>query len=69
MYPLDVGSAYDAMASLSPNWLDELNKWKIDVVMWPTAGPLAQGLAQRPSEWKEIYRDKFSVVFVRKPPV
>jgi hypothetical protein len=70
MYPLDVGKAYDEMANLQPNWLDDLNnKWKIDVVMWPASGAIAQGLAQRPSEWKQIYRDKNSVVFVRRPPV
>src|SRR5262249_39569271 len=71
MYPLDVGTSYDAMANLRPNWLEKLDQWKIDVVMWPANGPLAQGLAQRPSEWKQIYRDrdKLAVVFVRKRPV
>jgi hypothetical protein len=69
MYPLDVGTSYDAMAGLQPNWLDELNKWKIDVVMWPARGPLVQGLTERPTEWTKIYSDKLSVVFVRKSPV
>jgi hypothetical protein len=65
MYPLAVNNAYDDMAQLRPKWLDQLNKWQIDVVMWPKDGPLPQGLSQRPTEWKRVYNDSLAVVYVR----
>jgi hypothetical protein len=65
MYPLAVNAAYDDLATLRPNWLTQLDKWRIDVVMWPRDSPIVQGLAER-SDWSRVYRDEQAAVYVRR---
>jgi len=65
MYPLAVNEAYDRLASLQPDWLTQLDEWRIEVVMWPRTRPLVQGLAER-SDWVRVYTDKQAVVYARR---
>ena len=65
MYPLAVNEAYDDLANLRPDWRTQLDKWRIDVVMWPRSGPLVQALAER-SDWVRVYRDKQAAVYARR---
>ncbi len=65
MYPLAVNDTYDTLASLRPGWDAALDRYRIDVVMWPRTGPLAQALALR-NDWQRVYSDKLAVVYARR---
>jgi hypothetical protein len=64
MYPLAVNDAYDSMAQLKPGWDRVLDHYRIEMVLWPRLGPLAQGLALR-SDWTRVYADDQAVVYAR----
>jgi hypothetical protein len=65
MYPKRVVDDYDTMANLEPKWRETLDKWRIDVVVWPTERSLSQALLER-DDWQRVHRDKTASVFVRR---
>jgi hypothetical protein len=65
MYPKRVVDDYDTMANVEPKWRETLDRWRIDVVVWPTERSLSQALLER-RDWERVYRDKTASVFVRR---
>jgi hypothetical protein len=64
MYPRPVNAAYNTMADVTPGWQKTLDRWKVDVVVWPRERALSQALALTP-EWRLAYHDKLAAVYVR----
>jgi hypothetical protein len=64
MYPRAVNDAYDTIAQVAPGWEKALDRYGVDVVVWPRERSLAQVLAASP-QWHRVYRDDLAVVFVR----
>ncbi|MCU1426662.1 MAG: hypothetical protein JWL83_662 [Actinomycetia bacterium] len=64
MYPKSVVDDYDTIANVSPKWSATLDRWRIDVVLWPRQRSLSQVLAED-TNWSRVYADKTAVVFVR----
>jgi hypothetical protein len=64
MYPKSVVDDYGTIANVKPAWSKTLDKWHIDVVVWPRDRSLSQALAENP-HWHRIHADKVAVVYVR----
>ena len=64
MYPRKVISAYFVLSEGSPGWERELDRYKVDVVVWNKGLPLAQYLA-RDDRWHRTYHDGTYAMFVR----
>jgi hypothetical protein len=64
MYPLDIQHSYGVISGLFPGWDSELDKYKVEVIMWPKNSPLSQGLTQSKA-WTKTYTDDKAVIFVR----
>jgi hypothetical protein len=64
MYPKAVVDDYNTIANVNPKWRATLDRWKIDVVVWPAKRSLSQALAEDGS-WSRVYVDKTAAVFVR----
>jgi hypothetical protein len=67
MYPLAVTNDYDAVLDVHPDWEARIDKYHVDVIMWPKSSPLVQVLDARPG-WQQIYHDKSAVLYVRRAP-
>jgi hypothetical protein len=65
MYPIAVNRDYDTIAGVAPRWLETLDKYHVDVIMWPHDGALNQALADRP-EWVKVHDDKIATVYARR---
>jgi hypothetical protein len=65
MYPVSLPADYNEIADVKPGWRRTLDRWQIDVVLWPRERALTQALAIDPG-WKQVYADKTAVVFVRR---
>jgi hypothetical protein len=64
MFPDAVLDAYDEIAGVRPDWRDELDEWRIDVVVWPAEAPLTSALRLLP-EWEVVHEDDDAVAFLR----
>lgn len=65
MYPPELVADYDAMADGKPDWRRQLDRHRIETVVWPRQRTLSQLLALDDA-WREVYRDRQAVVFVRR---
>lgn len=63
VHRLHMTKQLEGLEELSPRWEDQLRELNPDVVLWPTAKPLAV-LLRRDPDWRIIYEDKTAVVFV-----
>ena len=59
--------AYFAVVGTAPGWEQTLNRWAVRWAAVPPQSPLAYRLAERPSEWAEVFRDDELAVFHRQP--
>ncbi len=59
---------YGAMSVLEPGWQNVLDKYKIDWVIYPKGGALAEGLKET-GKWRVAAEDQASEVFVRVVPL
>jgi beta-lactamase class A len=67
MYPLDVLRDAFHFADAEPTWAEILDRWKIEVVLWPRSAPVVERLAGD-ARWERRYEDDRAVVYVRRPP-
>jgi hypothetical protein len=65
MYPVSLPADYNEIADVKPGWRSTLDRWDVDVVLWPRERALTQALALDRG-WKRVYSDKTAVVFVRR---
>jgi hypothetical protein len=68
MYPLAVNNDYTKVSHATDEWMQTLDKYRVDVVMWPKGSGLVTLLDRQP-EWQRIFLDKVSVVYVRRSAV
>ena len=66
MYPVQLPDDYNEIADVRPGWKSTLEKWRVDVVVWPRQRALAQALALD-KLWQRVYADRTAVVFIRRP--
>lgn len=64
MYPLAVLDDFIALDGGSPDSLSIIDRYEVDVVLWPADEPLDTMLAADPG-WRQIYADADAVVYVR----
>ncbi len=65
MYPIAVNRDYGTIANLEPSWAQLLDRYDVEVVMFPRKRVLVQGLADR-QDWVRIYSDDVAVVYARR---
>jgi hypothetical protein len=65
MYPKQIVDDYNTIADVAPQWRATLDRYGIDVVVWPVKRALSQALALD-SGWSKVYADKTAVIFVRR---
>jgi hypothetical protein len=65
MYPVSLPADYNEIADVKPAWRATLDRWDVDVVLWPRQRALTQALTLDEG-WKRVYADKTAVVFVRR---
>jgi hypothetical protein len=71
MYPRDVLEDYDTLANVEPEYREVLDKWEIEIVVWPRERALSQALEDNP-DWELYFEEneedpsRQAVVFVRK---
>ena len=68
MYPIALTNAYNAVLSVKPGWERVLDKYRINVIVWPREKGIVQVLDHLPG-WTKIRQDKVASVFVRKRPL
>jgi len=64
-YPQTVFRDYLSIERLEPEWQSLLNRYGIDVVLYPAGRPLSLMLRQTPG-WERVYVDTVAEVFVRR---
>jgi hypothetical protein len=64
MYPIAMTDAYNKVLSLKPGWERVLDRYRIDVVVWPRDGAFVQAMQYLPG-WKLLRKDKISETFIR----
>ena len=65
MYPIALMEDYQKVASVQPEWQSLLDRYRIDVVVWPTNRSLSQALRASSSRWTRVEHDSAWSVFVR----
>lgn len=65
MYPSAMFDDYYELLVAKPTWQGVLDRWRIDVVVWPTDTALTQLLTVSPG-WSRVYRDQQATVFARR---
>ena len=67
MYPVRVLRDGFRFADADPSWSEILDRWRIDVVVWPRRAAIVGRLAAD-GRWERRYEDDTAAVFVRRPP-
>lgn len=67
MYPLPVLDDAFHFSDADPTWPEILDRWAIDVVVWPKNAAIVANLAAD-ARWERRYEDDVAVVFVRRAP-
>jgi beta-lactamase class A len=67
MYPVGVLRDLFRFSDADPSWPDILDRWRIDVVVWPRHAPIV-GLLAADDRWERRYDDDLAVVYGRRPP-
>jgi hypothetical protein len=68
MYPITVTDEYNAVLSTKPGWQQVLDKYRINVVVWPKQRGIVQVLETSPA-WTVLREDKIATVLVRNHPL
>jgi hypothetical protein len=68
MYPLVITEAYNKFLSTKPGWRKELDRYRINIVVWPRDGGIVQVLEELPG-WTELRQDKLATTFIRDHPL
>jgi hypothetical protein len=66
MYPRSVLEDYDTLAQVEPEYTDALDRWQIEVVVWPRERALSQAL-RADDGWRLHWEDDDVSVFLRRP--
>ncbi|WP_067833849.1 hypothetical protein [Actinomadura kijaniata] len=64
MYPIGLVHDYTRLSKGMPSWSRILDKYALDVVVWPRDTPLVS-LLEGASGWRAVHRDDQAVVFAR----
>ena len=64
MYPRSVIFDYFALTAAKPGWEKILDRYEVDVIVWPKDTSVAALLDQSP-DWKRVHRDATDAVWVR----
>jgi hypothetical protein len=64
MFPWSVIRDCDELLRGGPRWRAILDRYHVDVVVWPRARSLASLVAEAPG-WRRLYRDHDWVVYTR----
>jgi beta-lactamase class A len=67
MYPLAVLRDAFTFSDADPAWPQILDRWRVDVVVWPRPAAIIGRLAAD-TGWERRYEDDTAAVFVRRPP-
>jgi len=68
MYPVALTDAYNQVLSMVPGWEHVLQKYKINVIVWPRDQGIVQVLERTPG-WTRLHEDKVATVMVRDHPL
>ena len=64
MYPVELVEDYNEIADVKPAWRETLDRWEVEVVLWPKERALTQVLAEDEG-WTRVYGDKTAVLYAR----
>jgi hypothetical protein len=56
---------YFAILQTDPGWDEKLERARVALVCVESGAPLAYRLAEQPRRWRELYRDRYAVIFER----
>jgi hypothetical protein len=68
MYPIVITDAYNKILSTKPGWQQELDRYRINIVVWPRDRGIVPVLEQMPG-WRVIREDKLATTLVRDVPL
>ena len=68
MYPIAVTDAYNKLLSTKPGWQRVLDRYRINIVVWPRRRGIVQVLEVSPG-WTVLREDKVATVLVRDHPL
>jgi hypothetical protein len=68
MYPIGVTDDYNKLLSTKPGWRRVLDKYRINIIVWPRHRGIVQVLEQSPG-WTVLREDKVATVLVRDRPL
>jgi hypothetical protein len=68
MYPIAVTDDYNKLLSTKPGWQQVLDKYRINIVVWPRQRGIVQVLEVSPG-WTVLREDKVATVLVRDHPL
>ncbi len=68
MYPIALTDDYNKVLDLDPGWEHVLDKYRINIVVWPVDGGVVQVLDHLPG-WKRLRTDKVAATFIRTHPL
>ncbi|MDQ1510823.1 MAG: hypothetical protein QOG50_2667 [Actinomycetota bacterium] len=68
MYPIAVTDDYNKLLSTKPGWQRVLDKYRINIVVWPKQRGIVQVLEVSPG-WTVLREDKVATVLVRDDPL
>ena len=68
MFPVEVAEDYNKLLSSKPGWRGVLDKYRINIIVWPRHRGIVQVLEQLPG-WTVLREDKVATVLVRDRPL
>jgi hypothetical protein len=68
MYPIAITEAYNQLLSTKSGWKRELDRYRINLVVWPRQRGIVQVLEEMPG-WTVLREDKVATVLVRNHPL
>ena len=68
MYPIQVTDDYNTLLSTKPGWQKVLDKYRINLIVWPRRRGIVQVLEVSPA-WTVLREDKIATVLVRNHPI
>ena len=68
MYPIALTTAYNEVLGVKPGWERVLDRYRINIVVWPRDRGIVQVIERMPG-WTELRHDKVATVLVRDRPL
>jgi hypothetical protein len=68
MYPIAIDEDYNKLLSTTPGWRPVLDKYRINVIVWPRDRGIVQVLEASPG-WTVLREDKVATVLIRDHPL